>query len=103
MSHSLKPTADIQATVHADYLHLHANPELSMQEHQTAAYIDVFDIVPVGPQRLRQCAFRCCLENALGKCRCGAVFFDDLRYRAAEKIDIDPAFGGALDRVSRCP
>ena len=40
MSHSLKPTADIQAAVHADYLHLHANPELSMQEHQTAAYIE---------------------------------------------------------------
>lgn len=40
MSHTREPTSDIQAAVRADYLHLHANPELSMQEHQTAAYIE---------------------------------------------------------------
>lgn len=33
-------TAELRAQLEADYRHLHAHPELSMQEHQTAAYLE---------------------------------------------------------------
>ena len=33
-------TEELRAQLEADYRHLHAHPELSMQEHQTAAYIE---------------------------------------------------------------
>ena len=31
---------DLREQMEADYRHLHANPELSMQEHETAAYVE---------------------------------------------------------------
>lgn len=33
-------TDDLREQMEADYRHLHANPELSMQEHETAAYVE---------------------------------------------------------------
>src|SRR5690606_12180741 len=42
--HSMPTTFGLTDTetqsLHEDYLHLHRNPELSMQEHNTAAYIE---------------------------------------------------------------
>lgn len=37
---ALHLTQDERERMHQDYIHLHQNPELSMQEHQTAAWIE---------------------------------------------------------------
>lgn len=39
MLHTLLTDAE-RETLHADYRHLHANPELSMQEHRTAEFVE---------------------------------------------------------------
>ncbi|WP_440103449.1 amidohydrolase [Glutamicibacter mishrai] len=104
MHTTLKPTEGETTTLHQDYLHLHQSPELSMQEHNTASFIES-RLTEMGIEH-----FRCGGTGVVGILRNGqgpVVAFradsDGLPIQEDTKVDYASTARGTLDDGTDVP